>query len=90
MSDPHGIIRNYRKGGTVMEESFLENENQMLVDSIIDEISGHLFEQWNAGNMDEGLLYADWRIAGYTNDSYLRSRFNSHWELVPSDEYYLD
>jgi hypothetical protein len=71
-------------------ESFLENENQMLVDSIIEEISEHLFEQWNAGNCDEGLLYADWRIAGYTNDSYLRSRFNSHWELVPEDEYYLE
>jgi hypothetical protein len=72
-----------------MEESFLENENQMLVDSIIDEISEHLFEQWNAGNCDEGLLYADWRIASF-GDSYIRSRFNSHWELVPEDEYYLE
>jgi hypothetical protein len=70
--------------------SFLDNENQMLVDSIISDISETLFEQWNSANLDEGLLYADWRIASISNDSYIASRFNSHWELVPEDEYYLD
>ena len=50
MSDPCAIIRIYRKGGSM---SFLENENQMVVDVEIKEISEQLFEEWHNSNLDE-------------------------------------
>ena len=49
-----------------------------------------LFNQWNDSNLDEGILYADWKIAQMSNDNYLKGRFNQHWELTPEDEYYLE
>ena len=33
--------------------SFLDNENQMVVDAIIQELSEQLFEDWHNANLDE-------------------------------------
>ena len=70
--------------------SFMDNENEMVIDAVCQEIAEHLFEEWNSSNLDEGILYADWRIAQMTDSNYLRGRFNQHWELTPDDEYYLE
>ena len=70
--------------------SFMENENQMIIDATIQEIGMELFDQWNDSNLDEGILYADWKIAQMSNSNYLKGRFNQHWELTPEDEYYLE
>ena len=70
--------------------SFLENENQMVVDVEITEISEQLFEEWHNSNLDEGQLYSDWRIADMSSSNYLKGRFNQFYDLNPGDEYYLD
>jgi hypothetical protein len=70
--------------------SFLDDENQMVVDAVITEISEHLFEQWNSSNLDEGTFYADYQIALMSSDPYLQSRFNLFYELTPEDEEYFN
>ena len=91
MSDPHGIIAIYRKGGSIMADvSFMENENQMVIDATLQEIGMQLFEQWHNSNLDEDLLYADWQIAMRCDSNYLKRRYNEHWELTPDDEFYVE
>ena len=91
MSDPHGIIGLYRKGGSVMADvSFMENENQMVIDATLQEIGMQLFEQWHNSNLDEDLLYADWQIAMRCDSNYLKRRYNEHWELTPDEEFYVE
>ena len=62
MSDPHGIIGIYRKGGSM---SFLENENQMVIDAIYHEIGEQLVEDWVNSNLDEGQMNT---INGYSQE----------------------
>jgi hypothetical protein len=90
MSDPYGILGNYRKGGSIMATSFLENENQMIIDAIYSEIGEQLVEQWVQSNLDEGQMYADWRFADMSDSNYMKGRFNQFYDLNPEDEYYLE
>jgi hypothetical protein len=87
MSDPHGIIGYYRKGGGM---SFLENENQMVIDAEYSYIGEQLVEEWVNSNLDEGQLYADYRFAEMCESNYLKGRFNQFYDLKPGDQYYLE
>ena len=87
MSDPHGTIGNYRKGGSM---SFLENENQMVIDATYSEIGAMLVEDWVNSNLDEGQLFADFRFAEMADSNYLKGRFNQFYDLKPGDQYYLE
>ncbi len=87
MSDPHGIIGYYRKGGSM---SFLENENQMVIDAEIQTISEQLFDEWMNSNLDEGTFFADYRFAEMSDSNYLKGRFNLFYDLKPEDEYYIE
>ena len=87
MSDPHGIIALYRKGGSM---SFLENENQMVIDATYQEIGEMLVEDWVNSNLDEGQLFADFRFAEMSDSNYLKGRFNLFYDLKPGDQYYLE
>jgi hypothetical protein len=70
--------------------SFLENENQMVIDAIYSEIGDHLVEQWIQSNLDEGQLYADYCFAQMSDDNYIKGRFNQFYDLKPEDQYYLE
>ena len=70
--------------------SFLENENQMVIDAIYQEIGEHLVEQWVQSNLDEGQLYADYCFAQMSDDNYIKGRFNQFYDLKPEDQYYLE
>jgi hypothetical protein len=72
------------------ETSFMDNEDRMIVDSAIQQIGEHLFNEWNDSNLDEGILYADYQIAIMCDSDYLKRRYNEHWELTPDDEYYVE
>ena len=87
MSDPHGIIGIYRKGGSM---SFLENENQMVIDATYSEIGEMLVGDWVNSNLDEGQLFADFRFAEMADNNYLKGRFNLFYDLKPGDQYYLE
>jgi len=70
--------------------SFLENENQMVIDAELQEIAEQLLDDWMNSNLDEGQLYADWRIADMSSNNYLKGRFNQHYDLTPDNQYYLE
>lgn len=73
-----------------MEVSFLENENQMVIDITYQEIGEMLVEEWVNSNLNEGQLYADWRFADMSGSNYLKGRFNQFYELNKNDQYYLE
>jgi hypothetical protein len=87
MSVPFGRIIKYRKGGSM---SFLENENEMVIDATYQEIGEMLVEDWILSNLDEGQLYADFRFAEMSDSNYLKGRFNLFYDLKKGDEYYLE
>ena len=70
--------------------SFLDDENQMLIDATMAEIGEQLVEDWINNNLDEGQLYSDYQIANMSSNNYLKDKFNKFYELVPDDQYYLE
>ena len=73
-----------------MAESFLENENQMIIDAIYQEIGEMLVEDWVQSNLDEGQMYADFRFAEMSDSDYIKGRFNQFYNLTAADQYYLE
>jgi hypothetical protein len=72
------------------ETSFLENENQMVIDAELQEIAEQLLNDWIYENLNEGQFYADWRIADMSSSNYLKGRFNKHYDLNKDDQYYIE
>jgi hypothetical protein len=70
--------------------SFLDDENQMLIDATMAEIGEQLVEDWINNNLDEGQLYSDYQIASMSSSNYLKDKFNKFYELIPEDQYYLE
>jgi hypothetical protein len=70
--------------------SFLENENEMVIDATYSEIGAMLVEDWVNANLDEGQLFADFRFAEMSDNNYLKGRFNQFYDLTPGDQYYLE
>lgn len=70
--------------------SFLDNENQMVIDATLSEIGDQLVENWLQENLNEGQLYADYQVALMSDNNYLKGRFNLFYNLQPNDEYYLE
>jgi hypothetical protein len=70
--------------------SFLDDENQMLIDATVIEIGQKLFEDWNSSNLDEGTFYADQQIAILSDDPYLKDKFNKFYELKEDDDDFLN
>jgi hypothetical protein len=70
--------------------SFLENENQMVIDAIYQEIGEMLVEDWVQSNLDEGQMYADFRFAEMSDSDYIKGRFNQFYDLTPGNQYYLE
>jgi len=70
--------------------SFLENENEMVIDITYSEIGAMLVEDWVNANLDEGQMFADFRFAEMSDSNYLKGRFNLFYDLNPGDQYYLE
>ena len=89
MSDPYVTINPQWKGKE-RGMSFLENENQMVIDAEYSYIGEQLVEDWVNSNLDEGQLYADYRFAEMCESNYLKGRFNQFYDLNPNDQYYVE
>ena len=70
--------------------SFLDDENQMLIDAELQVIADHLLDEWINSNLDEGQLYSDYQIASMCDSNYLKERFNQFYDLKPEDQYYVE
>lgn len=71
-----------------MDELFSDTVNEMILDSITMEIQENLFDQWNNSNLDEGILYAEYRFFEYASDD-VKQQYNEFYGYGVNDEYYL-
>ena len=76
--------------GNMPEVSFMDNENQMVIDATLSEIADELLENWIQSNLDEGQFWSDYQIASMSDSNYLKGRFNLFYDLNPDDQYYLE
>ena len=70
--------------------SFLENENDMLIDAEVAEISEMLFETWTLSNLDEGQQWADYQFAIMSNSPYIKRRYNEYYNLQKGESMYVE
>ena len=70
--------------------SFLENENQMVIDAIYSDIADQLLDDWIQSNLDEGQYFADFQFASMSDSNYIKGRFNQFYDLNPDNQYYLE
>ena len=71
------------------EDSFTDYLDDDLRFDLFEGISNVLFDQWNDSNLNEGLLYADFRIAEMSGVPDIITAYNQHWNLKEGDEYYV-
>lgn len=72
------------------EDSFTDLLDDELKNDMYQQIANDLFDDWNDANLNEGLLYADYKIAEASGDSLIINEYHEHWKLEPGDEYYID
>ena len=87
MSDPHGIIGIYRKGGGIMEQ-FIDTVAEHITGAMIQEISEDLFDNWSNKNLDEGAEYAEYEFMAYASPE-LKKQYNEFYGYTEKDEFYL-
>ena len=88
MSDPHGIIGIYRKGGSIMAEQFIDTIAEHIIGAMQQEIGEDLFDQWSNKNCDEGPEYAEREFMAYASDE-LKKQYNEYYGYPEEDEGYL-
>lgn len=71
-----------------MSKMFTEDMNQMLVDSIENDIKEQLFDDWNNNNLDEGEEYAEFKFMEFAPDN-VRQSYNEYYGYVEGDDYFL-
>jgi len=69
--------------------SFLDGVNIIIADAVIDEVAMQLFDDWYNARLEDGELYADYRLLLLVDNDYLNRKFNEHYNLKPGDEYYM-
>ena len=87
MSDPHGIIGHYRKGGSIME-LFIDTVAEHITGAMQQEIGEELYDQWSNKNCDEGPEYAEYEFMAYASPE-LKQQYNEYYGYTEKDEYYL-
>ena len=88
MSDPHGIIGHYRKGGSIMAEQFIDTIAEHIIGAMQQEIGEELFDQWSNKNLDEGPDYAEHMFMQYASDE-LKQQYNEYYGYIEGDEFLL-
>ena len=69
--------------------SFTDTLDDELVSDMYQRIANDLFDDWNDANLNEGLLYSDYRTAEMSGDTDIIDTFHKHWGIGPNDEYWL-
>ena len=71
------------------EDSFTDHMDDEVRTDMYLQISNQLFDDWNDANLNEGIIYADFRIAEMSGDTDIITAFHQHWGIGPNDEYWL-
>ena len=65
------------------------NESEEVVDLLINDIANQLFDEWHESNLNEGIMYADWKVCAMSNSNYFKRKFNEYYNIQPNDEFYI-
>ena len=84
MSDPHGIINPYRKGGSIME-LFIDTIAEHITGAMQQEIGEELYDQWSNKNCDEGPEYAEYEFMAYASPE-LKQQYNEYYGYTEKAE----
>ena len=71
------------------EDSFTDCLDSEVRHDMYQRIANDLFDDWNDSNLNEGLLYADYKLAEASGDTDIIDEYHEHWGLVEGDEYYI-
>ncbi len=72
----------------MVDNLFSDWVGEHIIDAITQEISEHLFDEWNNSNLNEGSLYADYRFFEFASPE-VKQKYNEHYGYVEGDDYYL-
>ena len=72
-----------------VEGSFLDDINQMVLDSEIQEIAMKLFDEWMDSNLNDGMFWADRRFAEMSDSRFIKDSFNKFYGITEDEEEYL-
>ena len=70
-------------------DSFTDLLDDEIAQALYDGIAANLFDDWNEANLNEGMLYADFRMAQMSDSDVIIDAFHEHWGIGPNDEYWL-
>ena len=71
------------------EDSFTDLLDSEFRQDMYQRIANDLFDDWNDANLNEGLMYADFKIAQMSGDTDIINAFHKHWGIEKDDEYWL-
>ena len=71
------------------DDSFTDYMDDEVRTDMYLRIANDLFDDWNDSNLNEGLLYADYKLAEASGDTDIIDEYHEHWGLIEGDEYYI-
>lgn len=71
------------------ETSFMTSLDKKTRKLLSDEMSMQFFDNWYQNNLDEGVFYADQKVAEMSNNASVRKAFNKRYDLTPDDPDYV-
>jgi hypothetical protein len=73
-----------------MQHSVFDDMTEADTGEIIHAVAMELFDQFNQSNLDEGTMYADWKLIQLYDDPLLKNKFNEFYNLNEGDEFYFN
>ncbi len=68
---------------------FLEGLNQMVQDSIDEDIKDYLIEQWAYDKAQEGVDYLEHEIIAFASPE-IQQQYNEYYKLNKDDDFYFE
>jgi hypothetical protein len=68
--------------------SFLEDQNQMWIDALIEDVKEALFEDWANAQLDESEAYHEHRLMEHASED-MQQKYNEYYGYGYDDEFYF-
>jgi len=68
--------------------SFLDDQNQMWIDALIEDVKEALFEDWANSQLDESEAYHEHKLMEFASTD-MQQKYNDHYGLTMDDDFYF-
>jgi hypothetical protein len=68
--------------------SFLDDQNQMWIDALIEDVKEALFEDWVNSHLDEGEDYNEHKLMEFASED-MQQKYNEYYGYGYADDYYF-